>query len=725
MSVRQNRYLILRFLSTRRSILALVLLIILISATAFIIFRLRGNTRHAPTPFGWRARVTTLAGDGSPAFRDAVQPASTAFADPFGIAITNDGVIYIADAGESNRIRKIAPDGSVTTLAGNLEGYADGAGQQAAFNTPSGLALDSNGNLFVADTGNNRIRKVTPQGVVSTVAGDGTAGYADGPATQARFDSPIGIAVDAEGIVYVADSYNDRIRKITADGNVITVAGAGLGYADGPSVSALFDTPCGLVVAGDGSLIIADTGNQQMRKVTTDGQVTTLPVSFNTETGRDDLRKPIGVALTHDGFLYVTELDRARVVQIAPDGAARVIAGGTPGYADGFDNARFSQPAGLTIDKRGDLYVADSGNYLVRKLSANAATGSGPVTSVATTINEPLPRLTAQTLGEQSLLWPLDPQQSPHEVVATVGEVRGSFDSKDSRDHLHSGLDVFGAYGDVVRAVRLEKVHSPVGNWGFGDLNEGLRAGIITYIHMQVGRDKDGKVFNDPRFVQVKGTDGKLMRMRIRRGTRFRPGDALGTVNRMYHVHLNVGPPGGEINPLTLSPIGFKDDVAPVIAKDGVQLFDEAGTRLSERQAGRLVVHGHVHIVVDAFDRTNLNATRRRLGLYSLGYQILKADGTPVPGFEQPLLTLVFNRLPGEWDAPKLAYAEQSGITVYGSATTRFLYNLTNTVRDGRAAAGVWDPSGLANGDYILRIIAADYSGNEAHENRDVLISVR
>ena len=702
----------------RRSILlALVLFVILGSLSVFVIYLLVRRARPAPTQFGWQAHVTTLAGDGSPSFRDAAQPAQSAFADPFGIAINKDGVIYIADAGESNRIRKLAPDGSVTTLAGSVEAFADGPGAQAAFNTPSGLALDSKGNLFVADTGNNRIRKITPQGLVSTVAGEGTAGYVDGPATQAQFDGPVGVACDAHGNIYVADTYNDRIRKISPDGNVSTVAGRGLGYADGAADSALFDTPCGIVVAADGALIVADTGNHHLRKIL-NGQVATLPVVFTADANPADLRKPIGLALTHDGFLYVTELDRARVVQIAPDGRASVMAGGTVGYADGSDQARFNQVTGMTVDRRGDLYLADSGNYLVRKLSAGAA-------ETAPTASEPLPRLTSQTLGEQTLLWPLAPQQDPHEVIATVGEVRGSFDSTDSRDHLHSGLDVAGAFGDTVRAVRSEKVASPVANWGFDDLNEGMRVGVISYIHLHVGRDKDERLFNDPRFVSVKDPNGKLVRKRVRRGTRFRPGDALGTINRMYHVHLNVGPPGAEINPLTLSPIGFKDTVVPVIEKDGIQIFDQSGARLAEKQAGRLLVHGPVSIVVDAFDRNDLNPSRRRLGLYSLGYQVLEPDGTPAPGFEQPHINLMFNRLPAESNAPKIVYAEQSGITVYGSATTRFLYNVTNTVRDGRAANGVWDTAQLPGGDYILRIIAADYSGNEAHDNRDVLVTVR
>ncbi len=699
----------------RRNILAAIILITLICLTVLIVILVILNKRRPPTQFGWRPHVTTLAGDGSPSLRDATKSTPSAFSDPFGIAINDDGLIFIADAGDSNRIRRLAPDGSVTTVAGSVEGYADGPGTQAAFNTPSGLALDSRGNLFIADTGNNRIRKISPAGLVSTVAGDGTAGYVDGPASQARFDGPIGVAVDTKGNIYVADTYNDRVRKITSDGIVSTVAGAGLGYADGAASSALFDTPCGIVVTADGTLIVADTGNHRLRKIA-NGQVTTLPFSFSEGVNPADLRRPVGLVLTHDGFLYVTEPDRARVVQIAPDGRAVMIAGGTPANHEGSDHPRFSQTTGLAIDRRGDLYLADSGNYLVRKLSAAA----GPTTAG---FGEPLPRLTSQTLGEESLLWPLLPQHKPHEVIATVGEVRGSFNSTDSRDHLHSGLDVGGAFGEVVRAIRSEKVTGPLATWGFDNLSEGMRVGVISYIHMHVGREPNGKVFDDVRFMQVKGTDNKLARMRIRRGTRFHTGDALGTINRMYHVHLNVGPPGQEINPLSLSPIGFTDKVAPVIEKDGVQLFDEAGRRLTEKQAGRLTIHGRVSIVVEAYDRNDMNPSRRRLGLYRLGYQILKSDGTPATKFEQPHINLVFNRLPAEDDAAKIAYAELSGITVYGSATTRFLYNVTNTVKDGRAEAGAWDTSELPAGDYTLRITAADYSGNEASDNRDVMLT--
>ena len=688
----------------RKLLLVLALLAIISATIGYFVYRHR---RPLPTPVGWKANVTTLAGDGSPRIRDANPSTQAAFSDPFGVAVAADGTVYVADAGESNRIRKITPDGSVATFAGSSEGFADGLTTSASFNTPSGLALDADGNLYVADTGNNRIRKITPEGQVSTVAGDGTAGYRDGPVSQAQFNGPIGIAVDSRGNIYVADAYNDRIRLIANDGQVSTVAGKGTpGYADGDRNTSLFNTPCGIAAANDGSLIVADTGNDRLRKITPDGNVTTLP--------QQELSNPIGLALSHDNFLYVTELDRSRIVQIAPDNTLSVVAG------EGSE--RFNQPTGIALgpktNRPAELYVADSGNYLVRKLDQT-------VVSSAATLVDPLPRLTTETLGQNSLLWPVDPQDRPHEVVATIGEVRGSFDSADSRHHLHSGLDVFGPYGEVVRAVRSEKVTSPLANWAFGSINEGVRVGIVSYIHIHVGRDKDAKMFDDPRFIPVNDAEQKLARVRLRRGTRFRQGDAVGTINRMYHVHMNIGPPEGEINPLSLSPVGFVDSIAPTIEKDGIQLLDTSGTRFAEKKGDRLLVNGPVRIVVDAFDRTNMNPARRRLGLYKLGYQLLKPDGTPAPGFEQPRINILFNRLPPDRDATKVAYAAESGITVYGSAMTRFLYEVTNTVHDGRVAPGVWDTTQLPKGDYVLRIIAADHSGNEAQEGRDLLITIK
>ncbi|MCA1564578.1 MAG: gluconolaconase [Acidobacteria bacterium] len=745
--------------------LPLALLLILAGVAVFIFYRLRD--RPTPTVAGWHAAVATFAGDGAPGATDAAVPAGARFHNPFGVAVDGRGNVYVADAGDSNRIRKIAAEGAiVTTLAGGAEGFSDGAGGAASFNTPSALAADADGNLYVADTSNNRVRKVTPEGLVTTLAGDGTPGARDGAAHAAQFNAPVGVAVDARGErVYVADTYNDRIRLITtADGQVTTIAGGNApGYADGAGGVALFDTPCALVATADGELFIADTGNRRLRKLSKDGQVSTLNPAPADGSQFDGAFEPVGLALTHDNFLYVAERERNRIWQLAPDGrtTAHLIAGTGAGFSngDGRTTARFNQPAGIAVDKSGALYVADSANYLVRKLTTAAAGGATTTHNAATNgaatpedastqnastqgapslpgdpandaappaeLGDVLPRLSADALGVKSLPWPLDPQESWHEVAATLGEVRGSYDTTDSRHHLHSGIDIFGTYGQTVRAVLDEKVESPLTNWGHGELNEGLRVGVMTYVHLRAGRSERDELIDEARFAPQRDAQGKLTRVRIKRGTRFRVGDALGTVNRMYHVHMNFGAPNAELNPLVLPLVGFTDTVAPKIERDGVQLFDASnGQRLTEKRDGRLLVGGQVRIVVDAYDQVDGNQARRRLGLYKLGYGLLRPDGTPAPGFEQPRITLEFDRMPPEMEAVKVAYADESGITVYGSKSTRFLYETTNVVRHGRAARSVWDTSNLPTGDYTLRIIAADYHGNEATAGRDVEIRI-
>jgi sugar lactone lactonase YvrE len=708
----------------RRLITFLILILAIGSVLGIVVFILM-RKKPAPTPIDWTAAISIKAGNGIPSMQDASQPGNAGFSDPFGLAIDPAGNLFVADAGESNRVRRISADGRVSTFAGSKEGFADGTGSNAQFNTPSAIAIDSSSNLYVADTGNNRIRKISPDGLVTTLAGNGAAGHADGPALSASFDGPIGVAVDQRGTVFVADTYSDRIRKIDLNGQVTTIAGGvGTGLADGSSNAAMFDTPSGIIVTADGTLIVADTGNNCLRRILTDGQVSTL--TYRSSRGEPfEFRRPIGLAVTHDGFIYLAELDRSRILQLSPDGVAREVKISTSTDT----SAPFSQPAGIALAPDGTLYVADSGNYFVWKLSRDNGSAvdnnaSVPQPTPTASPRKLIPAVTPETLNQQNMLWPFEPQGSPHEVVATMGEVRGSYDSTDGRDHLHSGLDIFGPYGEVARSIRSEKVASPIANWGFGNLGEGIRVGLISYIHIRVGRDKDEKVFDDSRFVAVKGTDGQVSRIRVKRGTRFKPGDALGTVNKMYHVHLNVGPPGREINPLSLVPVGFSDTIPPTIEKNGIELFDESGKRLEEKHDGRLTVKGKVRIVVDAFDRADMNSDRRKLGLYKLGYQVIRADGSPASGFEQPRITLLFNQLPRDSNAVKLAFASESGITVYGSATTRFLYDITNIVRDGYDAPSVWNTSELPPGDYVLRIIAADFSGNEALSDRDFPIRV-
>ncbi len=241
---------------------------------------------------------------------------------------------------------------------------------------------------------------------------------------------------------------------------------------------------------------------------------------------------------------------------------------------------------------------------------------------------------------------------------------------------------------------------------------------------MRVGRDGRDKPL-DARFQLLKDAKGKPERVRVPRGTRFAVGEALGTINSMAHVHLDYYPGGSLVNPLTLPFPGVIDTIAPRL--QGVALYDSTGKRLAAKKGQPVRVErtlGEVSIVADGYDQMDGNLARRRLGLYKLGYQLLRPDGSALPGFEQPLITQVYDRLPREREAVKLLYAESSGITVYGSKATRFAYAVNNTLQGGRVAPGSWKVDALAPGDYILRIYAADYAGQVATEGRDLAIRV-
>lgn len=664
----------------------------------------------APTPFGWTAQLRLAAGDGARGMRNG-PVAQARFDDPYGIAAAEDGTLYVADAGDNNRIRRIGSDGMVTTLAGFAEGFADGDGTAARLNTPSGLALDAAGNLYVADTGNHAIRKVTPLGMVSTLAGTGIAGFRDGAGTQAQFNGPIGVAVDAQGNVYVADTYNDRIRRIDLQGQVSTLAGGDRpGKLDGVGAAARFDTPTALAVDAQGIVWVADTRNNAIRRVAPDGTVVT-PYYAGQDVAVPALHRPMSLALTRDGLLYVGEMSRGRVIQLSRDGRPHVLTGATQAQ-------RLSRPAGLALDANGALLVADAGSRRLHRIApveAATATAMPTLGAVGPAPNDPLPA----TAGR----WPLHPQDGWHEVVGTLGEVRGNYDNE-SRDHLHGGLDIRGDVGAQVLAIADGKVSSPSGAWGLGELGEGMAIDGLSYIHMRVGRDARDAVSDPSRFQLLRDQAGQPERMRVRRGTRFKAGEALGTINRMAHVHLSVGASGFERNAVALGFTGYADHYAPRI--DGIELLDGGDQALPKRADGRVLVPRGmgVQIVVDAWDQVDDNLPRRRLGLHAVGYQLLRADGMPWPGYETPRMNIEFNRMPADPDAVKVAYAPGSGITVHGSAATHFKYVVSNTVRDGELAAGLWQPDALPAGDYTLRITAVDYMGNAASSGQDLPIAL-
>ncbi len=710
--------------TNRKRLLWALLALAALGALAIALLQRQGGTgriatllpnRQAPTVLGWTVHRAIVAGDGSTGLQDG---AAARFADPFGLALDRAGTLYVSDGGDNNRIRKIAADGSVSTLAGGAEGFADGSGAAASFNTPSGLALDAAGNLYVADTGNNAIRKVSPQGVVSTLAGGGAAGLRDGVGAQAQFNGPVGVALDRAGNVLVADTYNDRIRRIAPDGTVTTLAGGAPGLLDGPQAQALFDTPTGIAVDPWGGIVVADSGNGAVRRLGPDGSVSTLAAP-PAQAGQVSLGRPVSLAVTADGFLYVGDMARGRIWQLAPGGALRGLSGVGIDIAIGDARIeRLARPTGMALAPDGGLYVADSVGRRVMRLSPRALPAA-PARALAVA-SDPLavPRAS-------SFPWPLAPQNGWHEVVGIVGECRGSYDGE-SRDHFHNGLDVQGDMGSPVLAVAAEKVGSPVSTWGFGEVGEGMSVDHMTYLHMRVGRDVRDRPLDPERFAVLPDEKGKPARVRVKRGTRFAVGDKLGTVNRMFHVHLVHKVPGGESNPIALPLPGLVDRVAPHI--DGVWLSDAAGQRLAAKRGKRVLVPaagGPLALVVEAWDQVDGNARRRKLGLYKLGFQVLRADGTPLPGFEAPRVNIEFNRLPPDPESVKVAYAEKSGITVYGNASTRFLYVATNIVRDGRAEQGSWDPAGLAPGDYLIRVLASDYAGNTATVGRDLPITVQ
>lgn len=657
------------------------------------------------TPLGWRAQVALLGGDGIVGSSQGA-PAQTRFSDPWGVAISG-GVLFVADAGDNNRIVYRAVDGRFHVLAGGREGFADGSGQAAAFNTPSGIAADAQGNLYVADTGNHAIRKVTPQGQVSTVAGNGRPGFADGNGAQAQFNGPMGVAVGSEGRMYVADTWNDRIRVIETDGRVWTLAGGERpGWADGPGAQARFDTPTDVAVDAHGNVWVADLQNNALRTITPMGEV-------NTRMGGGDSERvlwgPMTLALTHDDVVYVGERLSGRVLQVSPAGHVVAVAGN--------DAERFARPAGVAVAADGSLVVTDADAHRVHHLQQLPVGTVPQLAELGPSSDNPLPRNEGR--------WPLAPQTGWHEVTGTLGEVRGNF-SGESRHHLHSGFDVRGDVGQTVLAVASGKVSSPASTWTLGGQAEGFSLDKLDYIHMKVGRDAANRPLDAARFQLVNDEAGQLDRVRVRRGTRFQPGDALGSINNQAHVHLAVGPSGYERNAVRLGFSNYADHVAPKI--DDIALLDSNDQRLRDKVDGRLQVAregGGLQLVVEAWDQVDNNLPRRRLGLYALGYQILDASGQPLPGYEQPRMNLIFNRMPPQREAVKVAYAADSGITVHGSSSTRFRYVLTNTVRDGQLATGLLQPSELLPGDYTIRITAKDFSGNEAVAGRELAMVVR
>jgi sugar lactone lactonase YvrE len=316
------------------------------------------------------------------------------FHDPMGLALDADGNLYVSDWG-NHRVRMISSAGTVTTIAGGgLPGsrgaLADGPANVARFFGPEGLAVDTEGNIFVADTLNNRIRRISPDGIVTTVAGSGPGtaygfdgALVDGPADIARFNDPSDVVVDAAGVLYVTDRLNHVIRMITPDGQVSTFAGSGHpGSADGVGRAASFELPNRIAIDRHGNLYVTEgrfldfgerTYGFRVRVITPEAEVTTL--AGTGEPGYRDgpaltaqFDVPIGIAVDDEGNVYVVDSGASRIRLIGLDGLVSTIAGsGVTGYADGpATAAAFWYPTDIAIGPDGKLYVADWKNHRIR-----------------------------------------------------------------------------------------------------------------------------------------------------------------------------------------------------------------------------------------------------------------------------------------------------------------------------------------------------------------------
>jgi sugar lactone lactonase YvrE len=321
--------------------------------------------------------VTTLTGGANSGNADGNKDTAR-FNGPNGIDIDADGNLYVADAG-NHRIRKITPAGDVTTIAGDTSGNANGPALSAGFKSPYGLAVAPNGDLYVADTGNNAIRKLSG-GVVTTVAGGPTKGLVDEVGEAAQFNQPFSLALDGSGNLYVADAGNHAIRKIDlsdpARPVVSTLAGGSLGARDGALADARFNTPNDLAFGPDGNLYVADFGNNSIRAIDLiKKEVRTLAggslAGFRNGNGRTAaFNAPTGLAVGKDGAIYVADNQNHRIRRVTPDGEATSLAGQRPGFADGKgDAAEFYEPTDVAVGKDGKLYVADTRNQRIRVLS--------------------------------------------------------------------------------------------------------------------------------------------------------------------------------------------------------------------------------------------------------------------------------------------------------------------------------------------------------------------
>ncbi|MEA4935317.1 MAG: NHL repeat-containing protein [Paludibacter sp.] len=304
---------------------------------------------------------------------------------PYGLCLDASGNLIVVEKWNSHRIRKIDfSSGQVTTIAGDnsaqvgASGYIDANGTSARFNQPTDAIMDSNGNIFISDLGNYYIRKIATNGDVTTFAGSGVSGSADGTGTEASFGGVFGLAIDADDNIYATDRTNHLIRKITPAGVVTTFAGSTSGSLDGTGTSAKFNNPAGIDIDAAGNLYVADAGGNQIRKITPEGVVTTLAGTGTAGVADGEgtvatFNQPIGVAVDEFGYIYVADYTGRKLRRVSSTGYVKTIAGNGGGsFVDNVTgtSAYFRAPSDIVYDKnKRCIFMADNTNYAIRKIN--------------------------------------------------------------------------------------------------------------------------------------------------------------------------------------------------------------------------------------------------------------------------------------------------------------------------------------------------------------------
>ncbi len=389
-------------------------------------------TAACAVPFvasGADGTITTFAGSTRGFAGDGGEATQALLDAPQGMGLAPDGVVLIADT-ENNLIRRVGTDGIITTVAGRFgEAGFDGDGGRAtdtALNRPTDV-LVGGGGYWIADSANNRIRRVRPDGTMVTVAGDGTAGLSGdgGPATSARLDNPRELSTMADGSLLVADTGNHRIRRVAPDGTISTFAGTGPGFSGdgGPATNAALNAPTGTTTMPDGSVLIADTGNDRIRRVAPNGVITTIAGSQRGFSGEGDPARAANLAAPADvqatgpnGGYLIIDADNNRVRRVTPLGAIFTVSGGVPGLHG--DNGPASagllnRPRAIQSAPGGGVLVADTGNSRIRRLSDVGALPA-PARGRWLSVTPAAGNVTVQPTGDPATIALREPDIAPH-----------------------------------------------------------------------------------------------------------------------------------------------------------------------------------------------------------------------------------------------------------------------------------------------------------------------